>query len=87
MLREHYPLDKLFEEILGYVPNLSPELEKIDGYLEDEKLYRLIKKDLSQRQAEDNSNGKELNTRGCDLADAGGETIVWQPAMKRRNGK
>ena len=46
MLREHYPPDKLFEEILGYVPNLSPELEKIDSYLEDEKLYRLIKKDL-----------------------------------------
>lgn len=31
MLREHYPLDKLFEEILGYVPNLSPELEKMDS--------------------------------------------------------
>jgi hypothetical protein len=29
-------LDKLFEEILGYIPNLSPELEKIDNYLEDE---------------------------------------------------
>jgi hypothetical protein len=39
MLREHYPVDKLFEEVLGYVPNLSTELEKIDSYLEDEKLY------------------------------------------------
>ena len=43
LLREHYPPDKLFEEILGYIPSLSPELEKIDSYLEDEKLYRLIK--------------------------------------------
>ncbi len=49
MLREHYPVDKLFEEVLGYVPEMALELVKIDAYLEDEKLYRLIKKDLSQR--------------------------------------
>jgi len=49
MLREHYPIDKLFEEVLGYVPEMAPELVKIDTYLEDEKLYRLIKKDLSKR--------------------------------------
>ena len=58
MLREHYPLDKLFEEVLGYVPNLSPELEKIDGYLEDEKLYRLIKQDLSQRRPKTTQTGR-----------------------------
>jgi IS5 family transposase len=58
MLREHYPLDKLFEEVLGYVPNLSPELEKIDSYLEDEKLYRLIKKDLSQRRPKTTQTGR-----------------------------
>ncbi|MBI5966175.1 MAG: ISNCY family transposase, partial [Chloroflexi bacterium] len=58
MLREHYPSDKLFEEILGYVPNLSPELEKIDRYLEDEKLYRLIKKDLSQRRSNTTRTGR-----------------------------
>ena len=58
MLREHYPLDKLFEEILGYVPNLSPELEKINNYLEDEKLYRLIKKDLSQRRPKTTQTGR-----------------------------
>lgn len=58
MLREHYPLDKLFEEILGYVPNLSPELEKIDSYLEDEKLYRLIKTDLSQRRPKTTQTGR-----------------------------
>ena len=58
MLREHYPVDKLFEEVLGYVPNLSPELEKIDSYLEDEKLYRLIKKDLSQRRLKTTQTGR-----------------------------
>jgi IS5 family transposase len=58
MLREHYPVDKLFEEVLGYVPNLSPELEKIDSYLEDEKLYRLMKKDLSQRRPKTTQTGR-----------------------------
>jgi len=58
MLREHYPVDKLFEEVLGYIPNLSPELEKIDSYLEDEKLYRLIKKDLSQRRPKTTQTGR-----------------------------
>jgi len=58
MLREHYPVDKLFEEVVGYVPDLSPELKKIDGYLEDEKLYRLIKKDLSQRRPKTTQTGR-----------------------------
>ena len=49
MLREHYPTDKLFEEIAGYLPPMDPSLAKIDGYLEDKRLYRLIQKDLSQR--------------------------------------
>ena len=43
MLVEPYPTDKRFEELLGYVPELSPELKKIDGYLEDEKLYRMTR--------------------------------------------
>jgi transposase, IS5 family len=58
MLREHYPVDKLFEEVLGYVPDLSPELVKIDTYLEDEKLYRLIKKDLSRRRPKTLQTGR-----------------------------
>jgi len=49
MLREHYPLDKRFEEILGYLPKMDPGLAKIDRYLEDEDLYRLIRSDLAQR--------------------------------------
>lgn len=58
MLREHYPVDKYFEEILEYIPDLSPELEKINRYLEDEKLYRLIKKDLSQRRPQTTQTGR-----------------------------
>ncbi len=49
MLREHYPTDKLFEEILGYLPKMDASLVKIDQYLEDEKLYRLIRTDLAKR--------------------------------------
>ena len=43
MLREHYPVDKLFEEIAARFPKMDPALMKVDVYLEDEKLYRLIK--------------------------------------------
>ena len=49
MLRESYPIDKRFEEILGYLPKMDPGLAKIDRYLEDEKLYQLIKRDLAKR--------------------------------------
>ena len=58
MLREHYPVDKLFEEVLGYVPDLSPELVKLDSYLADEKLYRLIQKDLSKRRPKTLQTGR-----------------------------
>ncbi len=49
MLREHYPIDKHFEEIAGYFPKMDQALVKIEEYLEDERLYRLIKNDLSKR--------------------------------------
>jgi len=49
MLREAYPTDKLFEKVLGYLPEMASELVKIDTYLEDEQLFRLIKQDLSKR--------------------------------------
>jgi transposase, IS5 family len=58
MLREHYPVDKYFEEILEYIPDLSPELKKINSYLEDEKLYRLIQKDLAQRRPKTTQTGR-----------------------------
>lgn len=49
MLREHYAVDKLFDEIAVHFPKTDPALAKVEVYLEDEKLYRLIKKDLSKR--------------------------------------
>jgi IS5 family transposase len=58
MLVEHYPTDKRFEELLGYLPELSLELKKIDGYLEDEKLYRMIRADLSQRYPKTKETGR-----------------------------
>jgi len=58
MLREHYLVDKYFEEVLECVPELSPELEKINNYLGDEKLYRLIKKDLAQRRPKTTQTGR-----------------------------
>ena len=58
MLVEHYPNDKRFEELLGYFPELSPELKKIDTYLEDEKLYRLIRDDLAKRYPKTKETGR-----------------------------
>ena len=58
MLVEHYPTDKRFEDLLGYFPELSPELKKIDAYLEDEKLYRLIRNDLAQRYPKTKETGR-----------------------------
>lgn len=51
MLVEHYPTDKRFED-------LSPELKKIDGYLEDEKLYRMIRADLATRYPKTKATGR-----------------------------
>jgi len=58
MLVEHYPTDKRFEDLLGYFPELSSELKKIDAYLEDEQLYRLIRDDLSKRYPKTTETGR-----------------------------
>ena len=58
MLREYYPLDKRFEEIAAYFPKMDSALVKIETYLEDEKLYRLIKKDLSKRWPKTKETGR-----------------------------
>jgi transposase, IS5 family len=58
MLVEHYPTDKRFEDLLRYFPELSPELKKIDTYLEDEKLYRLIRDDLAKRYPRTKETGR-----------------------------
>jgi transposase, IS5 family len=58
MLVENYPTDKRFEELLGYLPEPSPELKKIDAYLEDEKLYKLIRADLGKRYPKTRETGR-----------------------------
>jgi IS5 family transposase len=58
MLVEHYLTDKRFEEVFGYLPELSAELKKIDAYLEDEKLYRMIRTDLSKRYPKTKETGR-----------------------------
>jgi transposase, IS5 family len=58
MLVEHYPLDKRFEELARHFPAMNAALEKIDPYLEDEKLYRWIKADLSKRYPKTTETGR-----------------------------
>jgi len=58
MLVEHYEPDKLFEEVVAYMPEMAAELVKIDAYLEDEKLFRMIKKDLSRRHPKTCQTGR-----------------------------
>ena len=58
MLVEQNPTDKRFEELLGYIPELSPALRKIDEYLEDEKLYKLIRADLAKRYPKTKETGR-----------------------------
>jgi IS5 family transposase len=58
MLRERYPIDKLFDEIAEHFPKMDPILAKIDGYLEDEQLYQLVKDDLSKRRPKTMETGR-----------------------------
>jgi IS5 family transposase len=58
MLVEQYPVDKRFEELLGCIPGISPELKRIDGYLEDERLYHLIRSDLAKRYPKTKETGR-----------------------------
>ncbi len=58
MLVEHYATDKRFEEITKHFPKMDARLEKIDRYLEDETLYRLIKNDLSKRWPRTEETGR-----------------------------
>jgi hypothetical protein len=50
MLRDRYESDKLFEQITALMPKMDPILAKIDTYLEDEKLFALVREGLSKRR-------------------------------------
>lgn len=58
MLRDNYPEDKLFAEVLKLLPKMGPELAKVDEYLEDETLFRLIRADLSKRRSKTLETGR-----------------------------
>jgi IS5 family transposase len=58
MLVEHYATDKRFEEIAKHFPKMNAELDKIDRYLEDEKLYQMIRADLSKRYPKTTETGR-----------------------------
>jgi len=49
MLRDSYAEDKVFAELLELVPAMEPGLAAIGEYLEDEKLFELIRADFSKR--------------------------------------
>ena len=49
MLRDRHPTDKVFEEVLQLIPEMDPRLAKVDEYLGDEALFRLVHEDLSKR--------------------------------------
>lgn len=49
MLRDRHPVDKLFEGISRLIPPKAPRLRRIDQYLEDETLFRLVQEDLTKR--------------------------------------
>lgn len=49
MLVEQYAKDKLFWDILQRIPQMDPILAKIDGYLNDDGLFCLIRTDLAKR--------------------------------------
>jgi IS5 family transposase len=58
MLRDSYPEDKLFAEVLELLPKMDPELAKVDEYLEDEALFRLIRAELSKRRMKTLETGR-----------------------------
>ena len=49
MLRDSYAEDKMFAEIIQYVPQMGSGLAAMDQYLEDEELFELIRADFSKR--------------------------------------
>lgn len=49
MLRDSYEIDKFFVEIQGLTSEMEPELAQIDKILEDQEIYQIVKRDLSER--------------------------------------
>ena len=58
MLRDRYPIDKVFADILQLMPKMDPALARIDQYLEDDELFQMIKADLSRCWAKTLETGR-----------------------------
>lgn len=58
MLRERYELDNFFIDIAKQVSEMEPVLVQIDGILDDEELYQMVRADMSQRFAHTNETGR-----------------------------
>ena len=58
MLQDRYETDKIFENILKLTNEMDPVLAQIDGLLDDEELYQLIRNDFAQTISEDGSDGR-----------------------------
>ncbi len=49
MLREKYDPDNIFDDIPSLTVRMNPELDALDGVLDDDELFRMIHNDLAQR--------------------------------------
>jgi IS5 family transposase len=58
MLRDQYSINQVFNEIVQLVPNMAPTLAAIDQYLEDGRLFSLVKTDLSKRHPRTMQTGR-----------------------------
>ena len=58
MLRLKYEIDKEFSILLSLCGEMDDFLQKIDNIIDDEKLFRLIELDLSQRYPRTNETGR-----------------------------
>lgn len=59
MLQDRYEKDKFFERIFILAVEMDPILAQIDGLLEDEALYQLIRSDLAKRFPNTETTGRK----------------------------
>ena len=58
MLRDAYEIDKLFISIQELTSEMDAQLARIDGLLDDDELYQMVRHDLEQRHLLTRSTGR-----------------------------
>jgi IS5 family transposase len=58
MLRDRYELDNFFIDIVKHASEMEPVLVQIDGILDDDELYQMVRADMSQRFARTIETGR-----------------------------